>query len=160
MDKEKVNANEIKNEEVKQKVNVIEVEEDVEEIIEVNENVVELPLSLQKVKTKSNKIYNNYVVTGSVIGANGGKHEGKARLVPKDNGGYAILDLIFDGLKEVPLRCVPFRTKLDDGKVIEGYKYFAYSLDAETGEVCTEIELKCFQPSDKDWLNIFINQKK
>ena len=147
----------------KEKVKENVVEEVVDVVDESKNNDIVFNLEVENVKSKSGRIYKNYVVKQTVIGRNGGKHEGRARLIPADNSGYTVLDLLFDGANELPLIAkYEYQIVEMNGikKDVSGFKYYIQGEDPITGEVLDNIRLKPFQQSDKDWLEIFIKRQK
>ena len=98
------------------------------------------------------KTYNNYFVRGVVAG-----QSVKAQLTPPDNGGYAILDIVFAEGREVELSMKPYEMRDAAGKTVKGNTYAARSIGAN-GEVF-ECKLKPFRDSDKNLLEMILNQK-
>ena len=47
----------------------------------------------------------------------------KIGIKPPDNGGYTVLDIVFDGAMAADLEVTPFEMKTEDGKVIAGNTY-------------------------------------
>jgi hypothetical protein len=74
---------------------------------------------------KDGKNFACYKATGKVMGK-----EVEVDLVPKDVGGYQLLEIVFQGKKEVDL--VPVINKFTiDGREIESTKYFATTADKD-----------------------------
>ena len=99
---------------------------------------------------KSNgKEYFSYFIKGVVRGRNV-----KAAVVPPDKGGYAVLDIVFDGEMEAELVVKPFEMKDEHGKTITGNTYMVRSYD-EDGTVY-ECPIKPAKASDKSFLNMLL----
>ena len=64
---------------------------------------------------RNGKTYFGYFVSGVVRG-----RQVKAGVKPPDNGGYTVLDIVFDGAMEADLTVTPFEMKAEDGRVITG----------------------------------------
>ena len=73
----------------------------------------------------------------------------------KGNGGYTVLDIVFDGAMAADLEVTPFEMKTEDGKVIAGNTYAVTSLDPETGEVYS-CKVKPARESDKTLLQMLL----
>ena len=95
------------------------------------------------------KTYFTYFVRGNVRGK-----DVKACVVPPDLGGYAVLDIVFNGEKSAELVSTPFEMKDDHNKVISGCTYSVRSTD-ENGKVY-ECKIKPFRNSDKTILNMLL----
>ena len=95
------------------------------------------------------KEYFSYSIKGVVRGRNV-----KAAVVPPDKGGYAVLDIVFDGEMEAELVVNPFEIKDEHGKTIRGNTYMVRSYD-EDGTVC-ECPIKPAKASDKSFLNMLL----
>ena len=79
---------------------------------------------------RNGKTYFGYFVSGVVRG-----RQVKAGVKPPDNGGYTVLDIVFDGAMEADLTVTPFEMKAEDGRVITGNTYAVTSVDPDTGEI-------------------------
>ena len=95
------------------------------------------------------KEYMGYFVKGIVKG-----REVRATLKPQDINGYTVLDIIFDGAKEVELIAKPYSITDDSGNVITGNTFIVRSVD-ENGEVY-ECPVKHSRGSDKAILNMLV----
>lgn len=96
------------------------------------------------------KEYLAYFVRGLVKG-----REVKVSLKPQDVNGYTVLDIVFDGAKEVELVAKPYSiTDEVTGNVITGNTFVARSVD-ENGEVY-ECPVKHNRGSDKVLLNMLM----
>ena len=96
------------------------------------------------------KEYMGYFVKGIVKG-----REVRATLKPQDINGYTVLDIIFDGAKEVELIAKPYSiTDEATGNVITGNTFVVRSVD-ENGEVY-ECPVKHSRGSDKVLLNMLM----
>ena len=95
------------------------------------------------------KEYFSYFIKGVVRGRNV-----KAAVVPPDKGGYAVLDIVFDGEMEAELVVKPFEMKDEHGKTITGNTYMVRSYD-EDGTVY-ECPIKPAKASDKSFLNMLL----
>ena len=98
------------------------------------------------------KTYNNYFVRGVIAG-----QEVKAQLAPPDNGGYALLDIVFADNRQVELTMKPYEMRDASGKTVKGNTYAARSTGAN-GDVF-ECKLKPHRDSDKNLLEMLLNQK-
>ena len=78
----------------------------------------------------------------------------KYNLKPQDINGYTVLDIIFDGAKEVELIAKPYSITDDSGNVITGNTFIVRSVD-ENGEVY-ECPVKHSRGSDKVLLNMLL----
>ena len=107
-------------------------------------------IKVERETFKSNgKEYFSYFIKGIVRGRNV-----KAAVVPPDKGGYAVLDIVFDGEMEAELVVMPFEIKDEHGKVIKGNTYMVRSYD-EDGTVY-ECPIKPAKASDKSFLNMLL----
>jgi hypothetical protein len=79
--------------------------------------------------------------------------ETKADFIPKDPGGYALLEIIFNGEKSVELQVVKNKFNID-GREIESTKYFATSVD-EDGQVY-QLEVVPRKDSDKATMKMLL----
>lgn len=95
------------------------------------------------------KEYMGYFVKGIVKG-----REVRATLKPQDINGYTVLDIIFDGAKEVELIAKPYSITDDSGNVITGNTFIVRSVD-DNGEVY-ECPVKHSRGSDKVLLNMLM----
>lgn len=95
------------------------------------------------------KQYFSYFIKGTVRGRNV-----KAAVVPPDKGGYAVLDIVFDGAMEAELVLTPYEMKDDKGKTIKGETYSVRSTD-EDGEIY-ECKIKPYRTSDKSLMNMLL----
>ena len=99
---------------------------------------------------KNGKTYFSYFIRGKVRG-----REIKIAVVPPDRGGYAVLDIVFDGEMAAVLTVKPFEIKDDaTGRVISGNSYAVQSTD-EDGTVY-ECAIKPFRNSDKTLLGMLL----
>ena len=76
------------------------------------------------------KSYFTYFVRGNVRGK-----DVKACVVPPDLGGYAVLDIVFNGEKSAELVSTPFEMKDDHNKVISGCTYSVPTKTAKSTNV-------------------------
>ena len=107
-------------------------------------------IKVERETFKSNgKEYFSYFIKGIVRGRNV-----KAAVVPPDKGGYAVLDIVFDGEMEAELVVNPFEIKDEHGKTIKGNTYMVRSYD-EDGTVY-ECPIKPAKASDKSFLNMLL----
>lgn len=98
---------------------------------------------------KNNKTFFSYFIKGIVRGK-----PVKVAIVPPDNGGYVLLDIVFDKDMAAELSVEPFEMKTDKGEIIAGNTYSVKSVD-EDGEVY-ECKIKPFRQSDKAILNYLL----
>ena len=109
-----------------------------------------IKINVERETFKSNgKEYFSYFIKGVVRGRNV-----KAAVVPPDKGGYAVLDIVFDGEMEAELVVNPFEIKDEHGKTIKGNTYMVRSYD-EDGTVY-ECPIKPAKASDKSFLNMLL----
>lgn len=99
--------------------------------------------------TMNDKSYFSYFIKGNVRGK-----DVKAGIVPPDQGGWAILDIVFGGAMSCELVATPFEMKTASGQVIKGNTYSVRSVD-ENGEVY-ECKIKPARDSDKWYLNMLV----
>ena len=99
---------------------------------------------------RNGKTYFGYFVGGEVRG-----RAVKAGVRPPDNGGYAVLDILFDGAMETDLTVTPFELTTEDGRVITGNTYAVTSVDPETG-VAYSCKVKPARESDKTLLQMLL----
>ncbi len=97
------------------------------------------------------KEYFSYFVKGTVRG-----REVKAGVKPPDNGGYVVLDIVFDNAMSAELTVKPFEIKDDNGNVIKGNTYSVKSVD-ENGKVY-ECTVKPARASDKTLLTMLLDE--
>lgn len=117
--------------------------------------VNELTLSKKVVNLKG-KDYSNYFVMCDYHGK-----KSEARIIPKDNGGYAILDVLFEVAGEKPVTLVRKVSKQTDSNgstrsVVNYTACFTPSPDEDT----IEVAVKPYRPSDEDWIKLFISTLK
>lgn len=99
---------------------------------------------------KNGKSYFAYYINGKVRGI-----DVKVKVVPPDNGGYTVLDIVYNGAKAVELSLTPFSFKDDKtGREINGTTYSVKSFD-ENGDVY-ECKVKPFRSSDKSLLDMLL----
>lgn len=96
------------------------------------------------------KTYFGYFIKGNIRG-----RDVKIEIKPPDNGGYTVLDIVFDGAMSADLEVTPFEMKTEDGKVIAGNTYAVTSVDPETGEVYF-CKVKPARESDKTLLQMLL----
>lgn len=97
--------------------------------------------------------YYGYIVRGVLRG-----REVKADIVPKDIGGYELLDILFDGDGEVMLT-VSDEEKVDNfGNKMRYKSYAAETIDEDGTPLVCDVKPK--QSSDKCYITAFINQAK
>ncbi len=100
---------------------------------------------------KNGKSYFTYFIKGVVRGK-----QVRLAVVPPDNGGYVVLDIVFDNAMEADLTMKPYEIKDEKtGSVIKGNTYAVLSVD-EDGKVY-ECPIKPFRASDKSLLNMLLN---
>ena len=92
--------------------------------------------------TKDGKSFFSYFVKGVIRG-----REVKAYVKPQDNGGYQVLDIVYNGENKAALKITPFSMKDEKGATINGNTYEVESTD-ENGEVYT-CKVKPDKQSDK-----------
>lgn len=96
------------------------------------------------------KEYFSYFVTGTVRG-----REVRAGVKPPDNGGYVVLDIVFDNAMSAELTVKPFEIKDERGNVIKGNTYSVRSV-GDDGKVY-ECTVKPARASDKTLLNMLLD---
>lgn len=80
----------------------------------------------------------------------------KVAIVPPDNGGYALLDIVYGNEMSAELTLTPYEIKDDkSGRVIKGNSYGVRTADKETGEIY-ECPVKPYRSSDKTILNLLL----
>lgn len=100
---------------------------------------------------KNDRTYFSYFIKGKVRGK-----DVKVAIVPPDNGGYALLDIVFGSAMQAELTLKPYEIKDEKtGKVISGNSYGVRTVDTETGEVF-ECPVKPFRSSDKTLLTMLL----
>ena len=100
--------------------------------------------------TKNDKTFFTYYIKGNVRGK-----DVKVAIVPPDFGGYAVLDIVYNGESKAELTLKPYEIKDDKtGKVVKGNSYGVISTDAD-GKVY-ECQIKPFRSSDKTLLNMLL----
>jgi hypothetical protein len=101
---------------------------------------------------KDGKTYFNYFIKGTVRGK-----EVKVLITPPDFGGYAVLDIVFNGENKAELISTPFEIKDSATKsVIKGNKYSVVSNDADGTSY--ECQIKPLRVSDKALLAMLLKQ--
>ena len=99
---------------------------------------------------KNGKSYFTYFIKGVVRGK-----DVRVAVVPPDNGGYVVLDIVFDNEMACELALKPYEMKDDKGNVTAaGNTYSVISVD-ENGLVY-ECPIKPAKSSDKALLNMLI----
>ncbi len=106
---------------------------------------------VEKEKNEYNgKTYFSYCIRGNVRGK-----DVRVAIVPPDNGGYRVLEIVFGDSKEVELVAKPFEIKDEKTKrTFRGNTYAVQTVD-ENGEVY-ECAVKPFRPSDKALLEMML----
>lgn len=99
---------------------------------------------------RNGKSYFGYFVAGDVHG-----RTVKAGVKPPDNGGYTVLDILFNGAMEADLTVTPFELTTEDGRVITGNSYAVTAADPETG-VIYSCKVKPARESDKTLLQMLL----
>ena len=94
--------------------------------------------------------YFGYFISGNIRG-----RDVKIGIKPPDNGGYTVLDIVFDGAMEAELTVTPFEMKAEDGRIITGNTYAVTSVDKETGLIYS-CKVKPARESDKTLLNMLL----
>lgn len=99
---------------------------------------------------KNGQEYYSYYINGTIRGK-----EYRIGVAPPDNGGYAVLDIVFGGDMSAELVVKPYEIKDDKtGEVLRGNTYAVRSID-EDG-VVYECPIKPARVSDKTMLNMFL----
>ncbi len=99
---------------------------------------------------KNGKTFFTYFVKGTLRGK-----EIKASVMPMDIGGYAVLDIVFNGENKANLVIKPFELKDEKtGATIKGNSFAVCSFDEDGREY--ECPVKPFRPSDKSLLNMLL----
>ncbi len=99
--------------------------------------------------TKDDKTYFSYFIKGVIRG-----REVRIAVVPPDNGGFRVLDIVFDNAMSADLVLKPYEIKDDKGKVLKGNTYAVVSKDKDGTEY--ECGIKPFRNSDKTLLNMLL----
>lgn len=98
---------------------------------------------------KEDKTYFSYFIKGVIRG-----REVRIAVVPPDNGGFRVLDIVFDNAMSADLVLKPYEIKDDKGKVLKGNTYAVVSKDKDGTEY--ECGIKPFRSSDKTLLNMLL----
>ena len=99
---------------------------------------------------KDGKTYFSYYIKGMVRGK-----EVKAQVAPHDVGGYAVLDIVFDGADKAELFTTPYEIRDEKTKrTVKGVTYGVRSYDAD-GQVY-ECPVKPMRSSDKSFLQMLL----
>ena len=76
--------------------------------------------------TKDDKTYFSYFIKGVIRG-----REVRIAVVPPDNGGFRVLDIVFDNAMSADLILKPYEIKDDRGHVLKGNTYAVVSVDED-----------------------------
>lgn len=99
---------------------------------------------------KNGQEYFSYFIKGNIRGK-----EKRIGVIPPDNGGYAVLDIVFDGAMSAELVLKPYEIKDEKtGQVLKGNTYAVRSVD-ENGEIY-ECPIKPARISDKTMMNMLL----
>lgn len=99
---------------------------------------------------RNDKSYFAYFIRGNIRG-----RDIRVLIVPPDNGGYRVLDIVFDEDMEADFVVRPFEIKDEaTGKIIRGNSYAVQSTD-EDGKVY-ECAVKPYRKSDKALLDMLL----
>ncbi len=99
---------------------------------------------------RDGKTYYSYFIKGMVRG-----REVRVQVSPPDNGGYAVLDIVFGGAEKAELFLTPYEIKDEKThRVISGNTYGVRTVD-EDGEVW-ECPIKPYRSSDKTLLQMLL----
>lgn len=98
---------------------------------------------------KDDKTYYSYYIKGEIRG-----REVRIAVVPPDNGGFRVLDIVFDQADSADLVLKPYEIKDERGKVLKGNSYAVVSKDKDGTEY--ECGIKPFRNSDKTLLNMLL----
>lgn len=145
-EKVKVNENATANE-----LEVIEVDTIPEKI---EGDLIETKLFVEREpfkKMKDGKVYYSYFVKGKVR-----DRDIKVNIIPPDQGGYAVLDLIFDVEPKAVLALVPYTMKDDFGKKVSGHSYEVVTCE---GDDIYRSKVKPARANDKAFLDMLLNLK-
>ena len=100
--------------------------------------------------TKNGQEYFSYFINAKIRGK-----EKRIGVVPPDNGGYEVLDIVFGNEMTAELVLKPYEIKDDKtGQVLKGNTYAVRSVD-EDG-IVYECPIKPARVSDKTALNMFL----
>ena len=100
---------------------------------------------------KNEKTYFSYFIRGKVRGK-----DVRVAIVPPDNGGYPLLDIVFGSEMQAELTMKPYEIKDErTGNIIAGYSYGVRTVDKDTGEVF-ECPVKPYRSSDKTILTLML----
>lgn len=101
---------------------------------------------------KYGKEFFGYFIKGDIRGK-----EVRVAVIPPDRGGYAVLDIVYDGGMSADLVVKPYEiTDEKTGRVMKGNSYFVQSIDAD-GEVY-ECKIKPSKFSDKTLLEMLLKK--
>lgn len=101
---------------------------------------------------KDGNEYHTHYIKGKVRGV-----DVQVAVVPPDNGGYRVLDIVYGDEKEAELVLIPYEIKDEKtGRVVSGNSYAVRTVD-ENGEIY-ECKVKPFRDSDKTLLNMLLRQ--
>lgn len=98
---------------------------------------------------KDGNTYYSYFIKGNIRG-----RDVKIGVIPPDNGGYVVLDIVFNDTMACELVLKPYEIKDEKGKVTRGNSYAVVSAD-ENGEVY-ECKIKPSRSSDKTLLDMLL----
>lgn len=98
---------------------------------------------------KDGNTYFSYFIKGNIRG-----RDVKIGVVPPDNGGYVVLDIVFNDVMACELVLKPYEIKDEKGNVMRGNSYAVCSAD-ENGEVY-ECKIKPSRSSDKTLLDMLL----
>lgn len=99
---------------------------------------------------RNDKSYFAYFIRGNIRG-----RDIRVLIVPPDNGGYRVLDIVFDEDMEADFVVRPFEIKDEaTGRIIRGNSYAVQSTD-EDGKVY-ECAVKPYRKSDKALLDMLL----
>ena len=99
--------------------------------------------------TKDDKTYFSYFIKGVIRG-----REVRIAVVPPDNGGFRVLDIVFDNAMSADLILKPYEIKDDRGHVLKGNTYAVVSVD-EDG-IDYECAIKPFRKFDQSLMNMLL----
>lgn len=100
---------------------------------------------------RNGKNYFSYFIKGNIRGK-----DVRVLLAPLDNGGFAVLDIVFGNDLKADLVLNPYEMKDSSGRIIKGNTYAVRSVD-EDGTVY-ECKVKPFRVSDKALLNMLLSK--
>lgn len=113
----------------------------------------EMILERESVTSKGRTFY-NYYVNCEVKGK-----KSRARIIPKDNGGYSLLDIIFASAEinnePVTLSRKQQKQTNSNGTTTVLTSYTAIYSESEDMEAY-EVAVKPFRSSDEDWIKIYL----